>query len=103
MIKVECKYLDGRKCVHPEKPFGDHPLMLRCLNKCDKYDGPERNPVTANLPAKAGAGAGCTPCAAAAKAKRERRQIDAAEARRTLDEAMNADGESDPQHSQNCE
>jgi hypothetical protein len=89
MIKVECKYLDGRKCTHPDKPFGEHPLSLRCLNKCGKYDGPERQPVAINLPAAARAETGCPPCAAAAKARIERKKHDAAEAMRILNDAMN--------------
>ena len=91
MIKVECKYLDGRKCTHPDKPFGEHPLSLRCLNKCGKYDGPERQPVAIRFTdaTKPLVDQGCSPCAAAAKARAERRKHDAAEAARILDEARN--------------
>jgi hypothetical protein len=90
MIKVECKYLDGRKCTHPDKPFGEYPLSLRCLNKCDKYGGPERKTVLVSLPARDNPGTGCIPCAAAAKARAERKKHDAAEAMRILNEAVNA-------------
>lgn len=41
-LKVECKFLLERSCIHPDKPFGEKPLAFRCLRKCMLYEGPSR-------------------------------------------------------------